>query len=81
MVVRMNSEVEINCDAFGIPEPIIKIQRMKSALVEQEFERKKLKFNFTRASSSRYRCFAQNELGSIQKEITVKHYGKVNFFY
>ena len=77
LLIKLNTEIEINCDAFAIPEPKIKIQKLSSkGNLEQEFEQKKLKFNFTKASSNRFRCFIENELGSIQKEIQIKHYGK-----
>ena len=60
-----------------MPKPLIKIQKLSSnGKLEQEFEQKKLKFNFTKESSNRFRCFIENELGSIQKEILIKHYGK-----
>ena len=75
--MKLNTEVEINCDAYAIPEPRIKIQKLSpNGNLEQEFGQSKLKFNYTRTSSKRFRCLVDNELGTIQKEITIKHYGK-----
>ena len=35
--------------------------------------------SFMKKNSSIYKCIAENELGKIEKEITIKHYGKFNF--
>ena len=73
--MKINTEVEIDCEASAVPEPKIKIQQLSaSGELERQFEQRTLRYNSTKATK-RFRCLAENELGSIHREITVKNYG------
>lgn len=74
-MVKINTEVEIDCEAYAIPEPNIRIQKLSTrGEPERQFEQRTLKYNST-VGTKRFRCLAENELGSIQRELTVTNYG------
>ena len=76
LAVRLNSELAIDCEASGYPQPKIKLERLLNDRVLESQETGQLRTRYTKYRAGRYRCTAENSLGRIEREFQVKHYGK-----
>lgn len=80
LLVKLNTLIEIDCDAFANPEPKIRIEKLLNGAFSLESNERKIKFNYTKSSPKTFRCFAENEIGSIEKEVKIRPYGNILYF-
>ena len=74
--VQLNSELAIDCQASGYPQPKIKIERFLNGRPLESQETSQARARYTKDRAGRYRCTAENSVGRIEREFQVKHYGK-----
>ena len=74
--VRLNSELHIDCQATGYPQPKIKLERLSNGNLLESFESGQLKAKYTKGLAGQYRCTAENSVARIERQFQVKHYGK-----
>ena len=77
--VRLNSELHIDCQANGYPQPKIKLERLANGKLLESIESGQLRTKYTKEMTGKYRCLAENSVGRIERLVQVKHYGKEIF--
>ena len=74
--VPLNSELTIDCQASGYPQPKLKLERLLNGNPLESQESGQLRVRYTKDRAGRYRCAAENSVARIEREFQVKHYGK-----
>ena len=76
--VKLNGELNVDCQAAGYPQPKIKLERILNGNILESFENGQLRTRYTKLLAGQYRCTAENSVSRIEKEFQVKHYGKAS---